>query len=259
MAFPPLTEVQPIRGLDPADCDYYHRFEVPGLGETDGPWDLRAGAADYLGHAALDGKSVLEIGPASGFLSFWMEGQGATVTCLEPDLEHFWDLVPTARANLIAFHGDFRSHIARIRNSFWLAHERLDSRVKVVHGSAYSLPDDFGPFDVSVLSSVLLHTKLPVEIISRCAKVTRGTMIVTERHYPELGEQPVMRFEPEPGKDAVDTWWRFTPAIVTQMLGVWGFSHARVNVHRQPYYHDGKPYEIDLFTVIAARSADLLP
>ena len=48
-------------------------------------------------------------------------------------------------------------------------------------------------------------------------------------------------------------------AIVTQMLGVWGFPHARRNFHRQPYYHDGKPYEIDLFTIIAARSADLLP
>jgi len=76
---------------------------------------------------------------------------------------------------------------------------------------------------------------------------------------PELGEQPVMRFEPEPGRDAVDTWWRFTPAIIRQMLGVWGFAHARTSLHRQPYYKDGKPYEIDLFTVIAARSPDLLP
>ena len=166
MSCKPLTEMAAMRGVDPADCHFYHRLEVPGLGETDGPWDLRAGVSEYLGHVALAGKTVLEIGPASGFLSFWMEGQGAKVTCLEPDIEHFWDLVPTAKANLLAFHEDFRGHIVRIRNSFWLAHERLGSKVKVVQGSAYSLPDDFGPFDISVLSAVLLHTKLPVEIIS---------------------------------------------------------------------------------------------
>ena len=74
-----------------------------------------------------------------------MEAQGATVTCLEPDLDHFWDLVPTTAADLIAFHEDFRTHITRIRNSFWLARERLGSNVKVVHGSAYALPADFSP------------------------------------------------------------------------------------------------------------------
>src|SRR5947207_1423195 len=109
-AFTALTEVPAVRGVAPADCDFYHRFEVPGLGETDGAWDLRAGAAEYQGHAALAGKTVLEIGPASGFLSFWMEARGASVTCLEPDLERFWDLVPTAKANLLAFHDDFRHH-----------------------------------------------------------------------------------------------------------------------------------------------------
>ena len=256
MRFPPLKEIEPLLGVDPADCDFYHRFDIPGLGESDGPWDLRAGAADYLGHAQLAGKRVLEIGPASGFLSFWMEAQGATVTCLEPDLDHFWDLVPTTTADLIAFHGDFRQHITRIRNSFWLARERLGSKVKVVHGSAYALPADFGPFDLTVLSSILLHTKLPLEIIAQCAAVTREAMVVTERHWPELGGEPVMRFEPEPGKRAVDTWWRFTPAIVTQMLGVYGFTDARTGYHRQPYYADGKPYAIELFTTLATRRPD---
>lgn len=249
----PLTEARPLRGVAPADCDFYHRFEVPGLGESDGPWDLRGGAAEYLGHASLAGKSVLEIGPASGFLTFWMEGQGATVTCLEPEIAHFWDLVPTAKPALLSFHADFRHHIARIRNSFWLAHERLGSTARVFHGSAYSLPGDFGPFDVCVLSSVLLHTRLPLEVIGQCAKVTRGAVIVTERHFPELGDEPVMRFEPVPGADAVDTWWRFTPAIVTRMLGVFGFTDARTGIHRQPYIQAGQRHEIALFTTHAAR------
>jgi len=247
----PLIEAQPVRGLTPADCDFYHRFDIPGLGESPGPWDLRAGAADYLGNVPLAGKSVLEIGPASGFLSFWMEQQGATVTCLEPELAHFWDLVPTANADVRKFHGEFRHHIARIRNSFWFAHEALGSNVQVMHGSAYSLPDDFGPFDVAVLSSVLLHTRLPLQIIAQCAKVTSGAIVVTERHDPALGEGAVMRFEPVP--NSVDTWWCFTPQLIARVLAVYGFSNARVGFHRQPHFHDGKAHEIALFTTVAEK------
>ena len=66
MRLPPLKEVEPLLAVDPADCDFYHRFDIPGLGESDGPWDLRAGADDYLGHAQLAGKRVLEIGPQVG-------------------------------------------------------------------------------------------------------------------------------------------------------------------------------------------------
>lgn len=249
----PLHEVEPLRGVVPADCDFYHRFDLPGLGETDGPWDLRQGAADYLGQVELAGQRVLEIGPASGFLSFWMEARGATVTCFEPDLDHFWDLVPTQVSDLIAFHRDFRHHIERIRNSFWLAHERFGSRVRVVHGSAYDLPDDFGPFNLTVLSSVLLHTKLPLEIISQCARLTLDAIVVTERHYPELGDEPVLRFEPVAGGRAVDTWWRFTPAVVGQMLGIHGFTDTRTNFHQQAFHRDGNRHEIALFTTLARR------
>jgi hypothetical protein len=42
------------------------------------------------------------------------------------------------------------------------------------------------------------------------------------------------------------------------MLGIWGFGHAHTGFHRQPYYHAGQRYEMELFTVIAARNADLL-
>jgi hypothetical protein len=147
----------------------------------------------------------------------------------------------------------------RIRNSFWFAHQRLGSRARVFHGCAYALPDDFGPFDITVLSSVLLHTKLPLEVISQCAKLTRETMIVTERHFPELGGEPVMRFDPEPGQGAVDTWWRFTPAIVTRMLGVYGFTAAQTGFHRQAYYAGGTRYDMDLFTTLATVPAAAIP
>ena len=52
---------------------------VAGLGTITGEWDLRANVRAYLGGVALQGKRVLEIGTASGFLCFAMERMGAEV------------------------------------------------------------------------------------------------------------------------------------------------------------------------------------
>jgi hypothetical protein len=75
------------------DCLFYHSFTLPE-GDIAGMWDLRAQPRRYLGEVDFSGRSVLEVGPASGFLSFHMEAAGAQVTCLEPPMSYLWDVVP---------------------------------------------------------------------------------------------------------------------------------------------------------------------
>jgi hypothetical protein len=58
-------------------CDFYHVMDLPGVGQVGGQWDLRGRVDDYLGHVELRGKRILEIGPASGFLTVEMEKRGA--------------------------------------------------------------------------------------------------------------------------------------------------------------------------------------
>ena len=65
-----------------------------------GDWDLRRGVDDYLGKVVFAGKRVLEIGPASGFLTFEMEKRGAEVTSVEVTAEHGWDFVPYPASRL---------------------------------------------------------------------------------------------------------------------------------------------------------------
>lgn len=57
----------------PEDCYFYYSMEIPGLGLVERDLDLRGGEDAYLGHAALAGRRILEIGPANGFLTFDME------------------------------------------------------------------------------------------------------------------------------------------------------------------------------------------
>ena len=66
-----------------ADCDFYHSMISPGVGKIIGLWDLRQTVDDYVGRIDFAGKRVLEIGPASGFLTIEMERRGADVVAVE--------------------------------------------------------------------------------------------------------------------------------------------------------------------------------
>ena len=85
---------EPRTDISAADCEFYHVMDLPGYGLTEGQWDLRAGADAYLGGFEFSGKRVLEIGPASGFLTFEMERRGADVVCFDVAEEIGWDFVP---------------------------------------------------------------------------------------------------------------------------------------------------------------------
>lgn len=121
----------PPRDVKLEDCEFYHSFTLAGRDVT-GQWDLRDNWEPYLGHVNFSGRSVLEIGPASGFLSFCMERAGAQVTALEPPMSHLWDVVPSKGVDLLAWRNDFSSRIERVRNSFWYAHAELKSSVRMV-------------------------------------------------------------------------------------------------------------------------------
>jgi len=60
-----------------SENQFYTVQEIPGFDSvTDGEWDLRENVDAYLGDVDFKGRSVLELGPSSGFLTFHMERKG---------------------------------------------------------------------------------------------------------------------------------------------------------------------------------------
>src|SRR5271157_4724792 len=76
------------------ECCFYHTMDIPGHGVANGMWDLRGATDEYLGHYEFYGKRVLEIGPASGFLTFEMEKRHANVVAIDVTEDQGWDFVP---------------------------------------------------------------------------------------------------------------------------------------------------------------------
>lgn len=235
----------------PADCLFYHTVDLPGGGVARGQWDLRADTAAYLGHVAFAGRSVLEIGPASGYLSFHMEAAGAQVTCVEPTMARLWDIVPLAGFDIAAWRREFEPKIAGVRRSFWFLHRLHGSSVRVVEAEPYALPDTLGAFDVGVLTSLLLHCRDPFSLIESIARHVTDTLIVTEPYVAALGAEPVCRFLPHGAGGQVHTWWQFTPRYVVSVLEVLGFPRTTVTHHAQ--WSETTQAMVDMFTVVGLR------
>jgi hypothetical protein len=234
----------------PADCSFYHSMTLPS-GEVKGQWDLRPAVAAYLGGVAFAGRSVLEIGPASGFLSFHMEAAGAAVTCIEPSMERLWDIVPLAGFDVESWRAEFQQHIVAIRKGFWYLHALHRSTVRVVEAEPYRLPADLGRFDIGVLTSVLLHSRSPFDLLRSVARHVTDTLLVAEVHDAALGDEPLCRFRPHPGVPQVHTWWQFTPQFFVSALGVLGFPIAEVGFHQQR--SETLDADVPMFTVVARR------
>ncbi len=252
MSDPLICAVAP---RDPAleTCRFYHAFdEIEGAMGAE--WDLRADPRGYLGHVDFKGKSVLEVGPASGFLSFHMEHAGAQVTCLEPPMQHLWDMVPCDGFDMAAWRKEFEPSIASVRNSFWYMHRLRQSRVTLLEGDAYRLPDALGPFDAGVLAAVLMHCRNPFDMLQSVASKVRKTMVITELYNPALGELPVCQFLPHRAAQQVHTWWYFTPQFFVSALGLLGFTDCRVYHHQQRQPAENR--DVPMYTVVCERPND---
>lgn len=245
---------------DPSSCHFYHTVELPDGRRFEGEWDLRGGIDDYLGHVDFQGKRVLDVGAANGFLSFSMEKRGASeVISYDLDPERDWDVVPYASYDHKAWLKRRKKHTRKVNNAYWLCHRAFQSKAKLVHGSVYHLPLDLGQFDVSVLGSILLHLREPWGALQSVAAATKETIIVVEKlprrysflkYLPGL-EMPWMTFLPDAKKhDPIATWWILTPSAICRMLGVLGFGDTQVRFHTQPL--EGKRQQ--LYTVVARRS-----
>ena len=239
----------PLKVEDIADCYFYHTMELPGRGVIEGlDWDLRGRVDEYLGKVDFAGQRVLEIGPASGFLTFEMEKRGADVISVEVTDEHGWDFVPYPDAKLEEVFGPRRIVMQQLKNSYWFSHAALQSKARVYYGDAYNLPAALGEFDIAVMGAVLLHCRDPLRIVEQCGKRAKS-LIIVDKFHPDLEGAPVCRLAPTAENFLWHTWWHFSTQFFIQFLAVMGFTATGTSTHEQ--YHRGKAHT--LFTIVARR------
>jgi len=241
---------------DASECFFYHVMDLPGVGVVGGQWDLRDTVDDYLGRFDFRGKRVLDVGAASGFLTFEIEKRSAKeVVSFDLGRDASWDIVPRGGLSAVARGEESkRRHLERLVNAYWLAHRLLGSSAKAYYGDVYELPEALGPFDVVVLGAILLHLRDPFRALQAVSRLSTDAIIVTDLYF--ASELPVMRFVPSGDSETWDAWWLISDACLTQMLGVLGFE-VRSRTHADHLkVLGGQPRPVTFSTHVARRRRD---
>lgn len=239
------------------DCFFYHAMELPGFGLIPAHWDLRGRFDDYVGGTSVAGKSVLDVGTATGFLTFEAEKRGAARVVS-------FDQSDGAQQTFLPFKDklyyqdrqrwaeQYRAEIERWKNAYWLSHRLLGSKAEVFYGDIYELPAGLGDFDIAIVGSVLEHLSDPITALASIARRTRERMVVVT---PLLEtEEPIARFEGKANRPEADfTWWTYSLGTFREVFGMLGFSIEKVS--RAEYYYMYGDRQEERSTIVAARTS----
>ena len=242
----------PIDVQDPGACAFYHRVDLPGVGEVGTQWDLRDVIDAYLGQYDFAGKRVLDVGTASGYLTFSMEQRGAEVVSFDMSSGRQWDIVPfrdmwdTFDQSLDNAH---KTH-ERLKNAYWYSHKKLGSKAKVYYGDIYNLPKELGTFDVVVFGMILTHLRDPFRALYSAGRLSRDAIIVTNQTMKT--DHPIATFVPSVENHETQAWWALSDGCIERMLGVLGFTPQRRTTSQARCIVAGRE-GLELCTSIVAR------
>jgi len=238
-----------------ADCFFYHTMTLPVLGEVRGHWDLRGRFSEYVGGVDLGGKSVLDVGAATGFLSFEAEKSGASRVLS-------FDIGNARQQNFLPFKDklyysdperwfeQYEAEIEQWKNSYWLCHRLLESKAEVFYGNVYELPSELGQFDVAIVGSVLEHLSDQISALASIARHTNETIVVvsplldTDERIAQFGALAA-----HPENDF--TWWIYSKGVYQEVFKMLGFNIKSIS-EGSYYYHYGERFETR-HTIVAVR------
>jgi SAM-dependent methyltransferase len=235
---------QPRFVEQPEGCFFYHTMDLPGFGEVPGQWDLRGRFDDYVSGVSVAGKSVVDIGTATGFLSFESEKRGAShvlsVDMGDPRQQKFIpfkdNLYYRDYESFVEYHA---AEVDRWKNAYWLCHRLLKSKAEVFYGDIFRLPPALGTFDVAVVGAVLEHLNDQITAMGSIARLTKEIMVIVT---PVLEtEERIARFEPTADNPKYDyTWWRYSIGAYREILKMLGFSIARITDAQYLHVHTNR-------------------
>ena len=219
-------------------------------------WDLRGHESAYLGGVDLAGKRVLELGPATGYLTFYMERMGAEVVSFEAGFDVPIDTLPVKGEDQLE---DGCTSCRRPSTATTTPGGTCTApwarRPSSCRGTFTTCRPISGRSTSPWSGAILLHLREPWGALSQAAQRTTETMIVTEPLQDDLDppETNIMRFSPS-AEHHLTNWWSIYPGAVVSMLARLGFGQTETTMHSQRHHlaHDIGTDAIDqrMYTVV---------
>jgi SAM-dependent methyltransferase len=230
-----FAEPMTLSGL--SGCSFYHSMDLPSYGTQHGVWDLRGRFDEYTAGVSFASKTVLDVGTASGFLTFEAEKRGATVVSVDapsaealnrqpfeihrdPDKRREW--LKAANAKLDS-----------VKRSYWLARQDFGSQSRVYYGDAVNLPDSLGQFDIVMVGQILVHLRDVIAALTSISARCRSTLIIAEGMVEHtLPLSFLLARANTPQLDYV--FWHHSVPLYTELLDIMGFELVKKTAARFP-------------------------
>lgn len=243
-------------------CAFYHSLDFPDGETVTGHWDLRGRFEAYVGGCPLSGKSVLDVGTASGFLAFSAEAAGARVTAFDARDATEFDRIPFHDS---LHHRDRAAWAARwdelwfrpLRNGFWYAWHKYRSRVEVVYAPLRDLPCWERRFDVVIAGAIVEHLADPVSAIAALARLANEALVLAFTDVADSDEL-LMRPMTDWTDRALDHgWWMLSRGLYRRLFENLGFEveFRRGTAVNNPAFTNrhAAPVEVERPTIVARR------
>lgn len=223
---------QPRQIENPEDCFFYHRTGRSELESLNSNWDLTDCVDEYLGNVDYSQQRVLDIGTASGFLTFEMEKRGAEVVSFDMPSSTNWNLVPHFALEETKQDELAKRALAhkRLQNAYWYLHGKLNSTAKVHYGNVYELPVELGNFDIVFMGMILGHLRDPFQAIYSASRLCKNRMVITNQAdsktsswFKQPKQIPMAMFMPSREDVIGAAWWALSTECIERMLGTIGF------------------------------------
>ncbi|MEI8308617.1 MAG: methyltransferase domain-containing protein [Chloroflexales bacterium] len=195
---------------------WYHTVDLGRGIVTEGAYDHRPYLTHYGFPHDLRGKTVLDIGAASGFFSFEFERLGADVTATELPTWFSHDFGP----NYIPDQTN-ESAQSYLHQPIAVAKEALGSHIQLKYINIYDIhPETIGIFDVVFCGSVLIHLTDPIKALWNIAQVTRDKAMIATVVDQHEATRPIAHMV---GHASGYCWWIPTRACLELMAVAAGF------------------------------------
>ncbi len=233
---PPLPAIE--------DCRFYHAMDIPSIGPVPGIWDLRGRFSDYTGGIELRGKTLLDVGTASGFLTFEAEQRGARVTS--------FDAESADQTDYLAFGDHNRAEdLRRVKNSYWFSHHHFKSRAKVVHGNIRNLSAIVPPSDVVLLGQILVHLRDPLDTIRQASILAGEHLVIIEGSFESDGS--IAAFLGTGDGTGIHSWWHLSAGLYHRWLSVLGFEIIQTTKNKYRCNDPSLLGDVEVWTFVARR------
>jgi SAM-dependent methyltransferase len=252
----PFRPEHPWSVSDTKDCFFYHSIDLPDGTALHGHWDIRGRFDEYVGRYPLAGKTVLDVGTATGFLAFSAEAAGAQVTALDVRTADELRRIPFENSlyhvNRTKWIADCNAmHLEGLKRAFWYTWHKLNSKVEVIYAPLDSLFAWDRKFDVVLAGAIIEHISDPVSAIGTFAWLAKDAVIISFTEVVDTEEWTMQTMGDWSNPDFDFEWWKLSRGLYRRVFDNLGFDVEFVK--STAVYNPGAPKEATRPTIIARR------